>query len=351
MIEIGPQHPMDYREEIARPLFERIRQVDSFAIIGGGSMGKTRLLDFVSRAEVQQHYLQDLAPKVLLLRTDCNRAVKTTEWGLYELLLTSIIEGCGQTHETRARRVEINNLREPVIIYADNALLALRQLELAISILTQDLGLRVCLLLDEFDEMFKSLEAPALANLRGMRDANKNQLCYGLFFRHISEKVRDVSDCESFYELFSHRQMGLKPYSLKDALRMLVQLEERRKRKLLPQTKDEIYRLSGGHPGLMGVLFDLSEAGEAQLTDERHRQTLLDDLRVQEECSKLWRSLHKNEQAEILKNFPRLIFTPETRRWLMFKGLLINDNGYEDLFSPLFRMYVEQAEHNKAPTG
>jgi len=186
MIEFGKQHPMEYREEITAPLFERIRQMDSFAAVGGGSMGKTRLLDFVMRQEVQQHFLADKSMNVLLVRADCNRVMKVNQWYLYEMLLTAIIECCYQLPKTRSRRGEFNDLREPVILHKNNALLALRHLELAVTILTQEMGMSVCFLLDEFDEMFRNLKPTALANLRGIRDANKNQLCYGLFFRHAS---------------------------------------------------------------------------------------------------------------------------------------------------------------------
>lgn len=353
MIEFGKQHPMEYREEITTPLFERIRQMDSFAVIGGGSMGKTRLLDFVMRQDVQQHFLEDNSMNVLLVRADCNRVMKINHWYLYEMLLTGIIESCGQLPKTRARRVEFNNLREPVIVYKDNALLALRHLELAVAILTQDLGMRVCFLLDEFDEMFRKLKPAALANLRGIRDANKNQLCYGLFFRHASHYIRStISDCEGFNELFSHRLIPLTPYSERDAMLMIGQLEARRERRLLTQTKEEIYKLSGGHPGLISVLFDISigSAGEAAITEKRRRQVLLDDISVQEECAKLWNSLREAEKDEIQNNSPDLVLSDETKYWLTFKGMLINDEGYKDWFSPLFRMYVEQLEPKTTPT-
>jgi hypothetical protein len=343
MKEFGLQHPMDYREEIAKPFFERIQRADSFAIIGGGSMGKTRLLDFVTRPEVQQYYLKDEAAHTLLLRTDCNRARKVSEWGLYEMLLTSIVEGCDQTRVTRNVRTQINNdLRQPVILKEDNALLALRHLELAVRHLTHECSMRVGFLLDEFDEMFARLDPTSLANLRGIRDANKNQLCYGLFFRHASEKIRDVSDSESFYELFSRRQMGLKPYTEKDARRMLAQLEDRNKRTLSPAAQIRVIDLSGGHPGLLSALFDLTETGETILTNEKRFDDLLEIDNVNDECNKLWRSLNDEEKEGIKEFLKGLPLIPETRRWLELKGLLMNDGGFEDLFSPVFRKYVER---------
>jgi ABC-type cobalamin/Fe3+-siderophores transport system ATPase subunit len=50
-IEIGPEHPMSYRQELVKPLFARIQASESCAVIGAASMGKSRLLQFILRPD------------------------------------------------------------------------------------------------------------------------------------------------------------------------------------------------------------------------------------------------------------------------------------------------------------
>jgi len=47
--------------------------------------------------------------------------------------------------------------------------------------LCTELGLRLCLIFDEFDECYGNLPGQTLANLRALRDANKYRLSYILF--------------------------------------------------------------------------------------------------------------------------------------------------------------------------
>ena len=83
MPEIGPAHPITYRRGIAQPLFDLVRAGESGAIIGLSGMGKSRLLQFLSRQDVQRHYLGDAAPATWLVLVECHRLAEVWEWGLY----------------------------------------------------------------------------------------------------------------------------------------------------------------------------------------------------------------------------------------------------------------------------
>ncbi len=169
MPDIGPSHPLTYRQEIAAPLFDLLRSGESVAVVGPASMGKSRLLQFLLRPDVQQHYLGEAAASTWLVLADCNRLVEVSEWGLYELLLTSLTEDTSGRLDA-AQREWLNGLRREAIT-AGNALLARRHVELAARILCREHGLRLCFIFDEFDEIYRALPAPALANLRALRDA------------------------------------------------------------------------------------------------------------------------------------------------------------------------------------
>lgn len=332
MNEVGPQHPLSYRQDILRPMFAHLRAGDSCALIGPASMGKSRLLQFILRPDVKAHYLTDRAANTLLLQADCQQMGCAAEWGLHELLLTAIIKKGGQQHpKVNERRRDFNELREPVIL-EQNTLLALRHLELALQLLIEDMKLKVCFLIDEFDAMYQSLPAQALANLRGMRDDFKYDLNYVIFLRNEPHLVRDPADCEGFYELFSRSLHGLGPYNQADAMQMMVQLEERFSRPASSEVKAAIYHLSGGHPGLILALIDLY-ARQPALPFADLPANLPAYPTLMEECRKLWHGLPPDEQDAMAAGSPP---PAGLRQRLELKGLL--QAGMP--FSPLFAAYT-----------
>ena len=139
-------------------------------------MGKTRLLDFLMREDVQKNYLGEKASQFWLVRVDLNRlSLRNEPWAFYELLLSSIVLELGN-HEI------INDLRRELIdfdlkvIESHDLLLSLRFFEIVVNRMCQEFDLSFCFLLDEFDETYKSLSLDTFSQLRAVRDANKNRV-------------------------------------------------------------------------------------------------------------------------------------------------------------------------------
>lgn len=338
MPEIGPEHPLTYRQEIVAPFFRLVLARESCAIVGPASMGKSRLRDFILRLDVQQHYLGDQAPFTLLVRADCNRLAEVSDWGLYELLLTALIESSGRHPDLQLLRPELSDLRHKAIISRD-ALLARRHVELAAHMICQERRVQLCIILDEFDASYRNLPAPALANLRALRDANKYTLCYALILREDPARLRPPTDCEGFYELFSRSVLGLGPYEATDAERVLQQLEARKSRTLSEHARSQLLRLSGGHPGLIVGLFDALIDDGAPGENEWDHWALAQSV-VQEECRKLWLGLAGDERLALSHLAQGLGASDDVRRVLALKGIIRLKEGQEVLFSPVFAHYV-----------
>lgn len=339
MPEIGPHHPVSYRQEIAEPLFDLLASGESAAVVGPASMGKSRLLQFLLRPDVQQHYLGKAAGHTWLVLIDCNRLDEVSEWGLYELLLTSLTEDTSGRLDA-AQREWLNGLRREAIT-AGNALLARRHVELATRILCREHGLRLCFIFDEFDEIYCVLPAPALANLRAVRDADKYSLCYVLMLRDHPGRLRPPGDNEGFYELISRSIIGLKPYGEADARRVIAQLAARRHRTPTAAQEEEMLALSGGHPGLLVALFDVLVNGKEPLVGADRMQWALEQPQVSEECRKLWRGLAQDEQLALSRLAHGIGASYSTQELLSLKGLM-RATGHREIefFSPLFFQYV-----------
>ena len=345
-IEIGPEHPMTYRQELVKPLFARIQASESCAVIGAASMGKSRLLQFILRHDVRTHYLHTANVTTLIVWVDCNRMASFSAWGLHELLLTGLLEACIEHPTAVAQRDTLTQLRREAIVER-NKLLAQRNVELALQIFCQELKLQVCFILDEFDEAYRTLSARALASLRALRDRHKYQVHYVLLLRHHPMYLRDPYDCEGFYELFSRSLLGIHPYTTTDAHAVIEQILTRRKHETTPlpdTTRSQLVMLSGGHPGLLVALVD------SWLTEGKLPSAGSGQAKVQEECRKLWEGLRR-EERETLHHIAQTVETDfRQRESLLLKGIIRETQpGQLHFFSPLFANYAAQqapaAEH------
>ena len=290
MKEIGPEHPLSYRKEVLERLFGYVRSGDSFFVIGGASSGKTRLMDHMTRMDVQQNYLGDQSQKTWLIRVDLNRHHDKDDWNFYELLLSSMMLGCNQ-HENAAGFFEQLVDLDTQVMESRDFLRALRFFELAVHMLCKNNNMNLCFLLDEFDEMYSNMSKEIFAQLRAVRDANKYQVCYGLFLRDLPERLRKSPDIENFYELLSHRMIGLGPLNDEDAIRALRQMEERREVSLSDKWRNAFVSISGGHPGLLQALLSTRINTAKDNESMRDFFWLIKQEFIVEECEKIWDSL------------------------------------------------------------
>lgn len=339
----GSEHQITYRQEILSRFFDFIKNSDSFYVVGAASMGKTRLLDFLMREDVQAHYLKEEAKKTWLVRVDLNRMPVMDNWGFYffELLLSSIVLCC-----IGRRDVDADILNE--LVELDSALLkerdvlsALRYFEWEVGKLCQKYGIRLCFIFDEFDSAYGKMPPEIFAQLRAVRDSNKYQLLYVLFLRLPPQKIRTNGDNEGFYELLSRNALGIGPYSMTDTLNIIQHLEEDWDIKLKPESKEKLAQASGGHPGIIKALMSLVKDPAIASRLENNTDWLAWFCRqetILEECRKIWLGLDQDERVTLLAPF-RGEKTIDTSAFnlLMLKGIL-KGNG---MFSPCFEYYLK----------
>ena len=345
MKEIGPEHNMSYRKEVLQQLFGYIQSADSFFVIGGASVGKTRLMDHIFREEVQVHYLGNQAKTTWLIRVDLNRHDNKDDWNFYELFLSSMALSSVRYDDTLETSRELASL-ESQVLESKDFLQSLRLFEFAVNKLCHYRKFNLCFLLDEFDEMYKTMPRQFFAQLRAIRDANKNQVCYGLFLRDLPERLREEPDNESFYELLSPRMIGLGPYNPDDAIQVLHQLETRRNFQLTPKWRDAFVTASGGHPGLLSALLSLQKslAEKNERMGNRNQNWLANQETIKDECEKLWNSLAEDEKTGLrtalqgrVNEIPQQAF-----KLITAKGLLQKNGTEYKIFSPIFEIYLQK---------
>ena len=360
------RYPIQYREDTLKKFFGYIKSGESFYVIGAPSVGKTRLMDFLmgddpdalregiepDRERVKKHYLgEEASAKTWLARVDMNRLRSESDWGFrfFELLLNTVLLTCNRCESTN----EIEKLKAAIaaldsdVIESKDALKAHRLFEMAIDMLCQTYGIKLCFLFDEFDEAYQTMPRELFAQLRAIRDANKYRVSYTLFLRNLPEKLRAPIENEGFYELISRNMLGLGPYSQQDTRHIIGQLETRHELSLSADKREWLYTFSGGHPGLMQALFKLIKDHPQSFAQHSNVEWCAKQEAIREEFRKIWIGLLKDEQTGLLEfvhgNQTRV--SASTGKLLLAKGLLKPSNsGNVKIFSPLFEYLLSKQQ-------
>ena len=348
MSESDYQIERDQRKEILKPMFSYINGGESFYMVGGPSMGKTRLLDFLMREEVQKHYIKKKEDgEVWLVRVDMNRlSIRDKPWAFFELLLNSTLVELSSHNILNDRKQEFWDVNAK-IIESQDLLLALRYFERLVNILCQDNDIGLCFLLDEFDKTYTNLSTDTFSQLRAIRDSNKYLVTYGVFLRDLPERLRSGPDPdnEDFYELISRNMLGLGPYSKVDTVEIIKRMEHRRNFIMTQYQRERLYDASGGHIGFVQVILTtlLEDEPLFQKLGSADWLAWLSQLPMSiDESRKIWRGLSKEEQdglSAFLKGSYFSISEPISKL-LLAKGLVRKANNTPCLFSPIFEHYV-----------
>lgn len=354
--------PPHYREEVLKPFFDFVKSGESFYLIGAPSAGKTRLVDFVmgddpdamrtgadfDRDWVKKKYLGDeLASKIWLVRMDMNNMRYESGWAyhFYELLLHNLFltsDRNGTSERISDLKLELADL-DSQVIQSKDVLMAHRFFGMAVNRICQVYNIQLCFLFDEFDETYRSaMPLETFAQLRAIRDANKYRISYVLFLRVLPEKLRDTRENESFFELISRNPLGLGPYSKKDTLHIIGQLEKRREHVLSNEYRDWMYKLSGGHPGLIQALFTILKESPSSASKMDDVEWFARQDSIREEFRKILEGLSV-EEVTALRNLahgdPNSI-TPSIRKQILAKGLIKPISDHIMFFSPMFGYWL-----------
>lgn len=338
----GNEHQITYRQEILTKFFGFVKSTDSFYVIGAASMGKTRLLDFLMRDDVQEHYLKEESKNTWLVRVDLNRMPVLDNWGFYffELLLSSVILCCIVRQNANEEIMKELVSLDSELIKSRDVLSALRYFEWEVGKICQKYDIKLCFLFDEFDDAYRKIPPEVFAQLRAVRDANKNHLLYVMFLRVPPKKLRTNNDNESFYELLSRNAIGIGPYSMTDTLNIIQHLEEDWDMKLTPETKEKLGVASGGHPGITKALMSLVKdpAVASKLENKDWQTWFYGQKTILEECEKIWLGLEQEEKLTLLAPFQaEKNIDPSAAHLLALKGILKGGG----IFSPFFEHYLK----------
>jgi DNA-binding winged helix-turn-helix (wHTH) protein len=349
---ISLQRKPTFRQNETRQLFSWIAAGESAAIIGASGIGKSNLFNHLLHPDTQDQFLGSDAKNTLIARINFHYSLDFRERSIFSLILEQletlaeqkILDNLGQ--EQANRITEQHNL---LLDACDDLLKAQRALKTAIRIVMHSSEtLRLVLLFDQFDDVFREAPPRLFTTFRGLREAYKYRLSYLIFTRDTLDSLIEIDGHrEEFCELFVSNVLGLKPYNAEDGTELLTRIANRYQLQT-PPFADDLLHLSGRHAGLLRAIF-LAALHDDTIIQADHEATirlLLDVTGVASECSKLWNSLSISERrllARLLNGVAPDGQDQSTVNALLFKGLLTQDEQLT-IFSPLFHQFIQSQE-------
>ncbi|MGJ3237908.1 MAG: hypothetical protein ACFE0Q_04305 [Anaerolineae bacterium] len=359
------KYPVHFRKEEIREVMSRFRASESASLVGVGSVGKSNLLQHLSRKETQKHYLGERSNRLFTIMIDPNLLGPTQSeseqfrcWAGYELLMHrmflalhpfEMLDEDAQNFYRTYR--ELQDGTNPLYAY-----MGLRYFELGLEYFFRR-DIQIVFLLDEFEELLRSMPVKFFQTLRGLRDNHKKQLAFLTFSREpipvLVEKMNiPALDIEPFTELFTDNVYYVGPYNLEDATAMIQSLIERNPNvRYTNESVNFLLHATGGFAGILRASFrELEVLGEISPADV-HSTNLIERLarrkRVLAECETIWKSLTDSEQrvlTSIVRRQPEEV-TDESERsisLLVQKHLLrVNrSNQTLQIEPPVFNVFV-----------
>ncbi len=337
--------PLSFRADLLQQLMPTLQAGECCSLIGVSGVGKTNLVRFLQREDVQVAYWGTVPTWVVLI--DTNSLVfegHTPEYALMELMIHRLIREA-ERHKLPADLIaDLDRLHTGLIAQPD-VHLALRYLDRICGRLCADQGLHIVFAFDQFEDIWRDLAARLFLNLRYLRDEYKYRLVYLVITREPLQTIRqraatDLVVVEAFWELFTAHVFGLGMYTANDAAAMIERMARRRGATISAELRDMVITLSGGHPGLLQALF-------WELLDTPDRAVEIANLlrvaQISQECAKIWNDLPVEEQhlaRGIATGLPLRDPAASALANLRLKGIIRGEAL--QLFSPVFAAYIAQ---------
>jgi hypothetical protein len=339
------QGDLNYRHEIVPQVFAILQAGDSCSIVGASGMGKSNLFRFVARVDVRQDYLGDAWSHFLFLPIDSHALPELSEQALGEALVARLIEAWQTQRGDDTAMASIATTHSKALAVGPGSRSTQVLAETVSSLLDRGPQWHIVVILDQFDEVYTDLPPRFFLNLRAIRDAHKQQVSFVTLTRQPLLRLSTDARRDEFYELLRPHIIGLGPYGHDDGWALLRRVGARYGAVPDEATAEYLFAVTGGHPGLLKAACMALALGQLHLAQSEPEclDTLLGNLDIRTECTRLIESLSTNESESLITVavLGKCAMPQDVRHCLVLKGLLVEDaDDAVHVFAPLLTEYI-----------
>lgn len=324
-------HLMPFKTAAERILHD-LSSGHSVSVTGLSNTGKSTLVRGLAGEQAAAIYQTLSGRQAILVYVDCNQAVAISAQAFYEIVLRSMVDQLGEILPDALEGMLRDHHQS--VTQAETSFTASLAFNLALTEISEQMDCDVCLMLDEFDELYAELDERALLNMRAIRDRFRDHLTYLTATIHSLPEIRG-SDVEGeFAELFSHTTYPMPLLSDEEALDILQRLE-------LPGLQEErmtaCKTLAGGHPGLLIAIAQVIARLPQDWVGEMLKVVVREPY-PRAECLKIWEQLNQDERQALLQYVLESDGDPEpTMRFRLDRRGIMRQG---QVFSPVFQDFI-----------
>lgn len=337
-----PKAPV--RADDLQYIVDCIRRGQCCSLVGPSNTGKSLLLKSLLTPDVCQRCMRRVTRPPIVVFIDYLEA-GDSEQAFYELLLRCILGALEASDIPESIVATLRTLYSDVLDTATDVVI--RSLfAKSMRELMQGTQSALIIILDEFDDIFRTLAPWPFRQLRVLRDTYDSRLCYVAATSRRLERLRSDVDTYEFRELFQPCTRMLRPLHIVDAEYFITYLARERGHSLRREHVALVSALSGGHPGLIECIYDLLYGGRQTppTSMESAIAELSEQWLIQQECRRLWDEIDEGEREGLLALTREGTLGPGVGRYgLESKGLVVKQEGGRlIIFSPVFEAFVRQ---------
>ena len=335
------------RENELRYLVDAIRHDRCCAVVAPSNMGKSKLLHSLKTDEVQRLIRQEAEKPVMTVFVDCVALKSESEF--YQILMGSIFLELEKSEEVET--AVIKNFESSVenILQSPNDTVSRFYFTMGLRRLLERSDIKLILILDEFETILAEMPAHALGAFIALKDEFPQNITCILGVTQRLESIRADNDVFEFRESFRMNTLVLRPLEKEDAIRFIQYKADRIGVTIDEEELNRIFVLSGGHPGMMERILQLVANDDLDIRSQQAKTMLCNDIRLIEECERLWDELSKDEQQILLDLVSGQPLTDlQALNHLLAAGILRFQNDEKQdsksycIFSPIFIEFIWQ---------
>lgn len=319
---------------LVNDILDKLARERCVSLVGLSNSGKSTLMRSLASRACAYTLSRRRGRPIHVVYVDCNRAVAMTAQAFNEIVLRSIIEALASDDHF--------NLRESIQGYhqtvteADQPFHASLAFNLALTELCEEDDVPdLCLVIDEFDEIYGSLDERALINMRALRDRFQERLLFVVATARTLPHSREREIEGEFAEMFARATYLIPPLTEVQAREMLARIYG----SVLSDDEHSLcYEYSGGHLGLLiacaGAVAEL-KAAEAEIALSRIEQRAEPGA----ECLKIWGQLTSDERELLVELAGDEDGLPAPQELQLARLGLVREGK---VFSPIFARYIQR---------
>ena len=338
-------YPISFRQKDAAALGSRLKARNNVVLIGMKRVGISNFLRFfLNHNEIAKTYIAD-GNQHLFISVDLNDMVEREVFPFWILTLKRILDSVENSSLKELTKKNIEKLFLDSMQSKDT-FLTIENIKKSLIGITDE-GVLPTIFFIRFDRLREIITSDLFGNLLGLREALNQKVSFVFTsFKGLTELASDVFT-KSATSLFA-QNIYVRPAEGKDAKMIFETYESKHKFSLSDSLRDYLFEIAGGYVQyLFLALISFHELSVKPDSKEKVFDFLAKDERITLQSEELWESLSAVEQGVLLKIEKNQKINPEERKsgsYLWNSGFVIEKDGKNKLFSPLFGFYLKERQ-------